>query len=64
MEIGGFNHKGNQPFPTDGKNIPFGNQELSKEDTYQKRFIVAINGKCNFVLMFYCGLKVGVYLKF
>lgn len=26
----------------------------------KKRFIVAVNEKCNFVFMFYCGLKVCV----
>lgn len=27
----------------------------------KKRFIVAVNEKCNFVIMFYCGLKVCVW---
>lgn len=26
----------------------------------EKRIIVAVNEKCNFVIMFYCGVKVGV----
>lgn len=62
-EEGGFNHKGNQPFPTGGKKKKshLAIKNYKKRLLIKKRFIVAVNEKCNFVIMFYCGLKVCVW---
>lgn len=58
-KVGGSNREGGEKTKKNKANhlaiMNYENRLLIK-----KRFIVAVNEKCNFVFMFYCGLKVCV----
>lgn len=51
--------KGVGPFQQVEKKSHLAIKNYEKRLLIKKRFIVAVNEKCNFVIMFYCGVEVG-----